>query len=271
MTADVVAINYSRDVGWAGALTAELARDQPSSVDVTFNYDGRPEIGVWQQTVSPAEFAQALALVRRSGYAALPGPTEVSPEAKFLSVGERQQGEAAPTLRAFELTALEPALSALSVELERLLAPIRLHPLRVIHAAAGWAKPVFAPSELLEIEMVLGNSGRLPLEMGNPLDAAASAWNGLRLVMVDTAGRGQAVDLSVSQMRAPTGSPTDATVTLDPGKALPFRIRKKAYLAPGRYTGRLEYHGLVENPKNPQLVTGSLWLELGPVDIRDGR
>jgi hypothetical protein len=64
-------------------------------------------------------------------------------------VGERQKGAALPTLRAFELRTLHPALSTLSVELERLLASIRRHPLRVVHAGAGWAKPVFDPSELL--------------------------------------------------------------------------------------------------------------------------
>jgi len=170
-------------------------------------------------------------------------------------------------LRAFELTKLDPTLAALSVEFEKLIAPLRSHPLRVIHAGAGWAKPTFDPTEPLEIEMVMGNSGRLPLEMGNPLDVAASGWNGLRLV-IGAGGQEKAVDLSAEHMRARPGSPESATVTVDPGKAFPFRIRKKVYLTPGRYRGRLEYHGLIENPQNRQLVTGSLWLDLGSFDVQ---
>jgi hypothetical protein len=267
---ETIAINYSRDVGWAGAIAAEICRDEPSTVDVTFNYDGGPEIGVWQQMLPPEQFAFALALIRRSPYATLPGPTEVSPEQKFLAFGERQQGDALPTVRCFELSSLHPTLSALSVEVERLLAGIRLHPLRVIHANAGWAKPAFDASELLEIQVVMGNTGRLPLEMGNPLDVAADGWNGLRLVLIDSRGSQYASDLTPSHVRARPGFSPDATVTLDPGKALPFRIRKKVYLSPGRYSGRIEYHGIVENPENRQLVTGSLWRDLGPVDIRSG-
>src|SRR6185437_15505258 len=124
-----------------------------------------------------------------------------------------------------------------------LLASIRLHPLRVIHANAAWAKPAFDASELLEIEMVMGNTGRLPVEMGNPLDIAAEGWNGLRLVLVDSSGSQHSVDLTPSHIRPRPGFPSDATVTLDPGKALPFRIRKKVYLPPGQYSGRIEYHG----------------------------
>jgi hypothetical protein len=194
----------------------------------------------------------------------------VAPEQKFLALGEREQGAALPTVRCFELSSLHPTLSALSVEVERLLAGIRLHPLRVIHANAAWAKLAFDVSELLEIEMVLGNTGRLPLEMGNPLDVAAHGWNGLRLVLVDPAGFQHAIDLTPSHIRASPGLPLDATVTLEPGKALPFRIRKKVYLPPAQYSGRIEYHGIVENLENRQLVTGSLSLDLGAVDIRSG-
>jgi len=270
-TADVVAINYSRDVGWAGSLIAEICRDDPSTVDLTFNYDGGVEIGVWEQRLPAATFAQALALVQRSGYRGLPSPDESPPEAKFIAVGEREQGQPLPFLRAFELMMVPPPVSALGVELEKLVVgPIRRHPLRVIHGAAAWARPAFAAGELLEIEVVLGNSGTLPLEMGNPLDAAADGWNGMRLVMVDAGGHELAVDLTLANLRPPAGAPTDATVTLDPGKALPFQVHKKVYLTPGRYSGRLEYHGLMSNPGNRQLITGALWLDLGTVEIRRG-
>ena len=267
---EIVAINYSRDVGWAGTIAAEICRDEPSTVDVTFNYDGGPEIGVWQQMLprssSPAPLPSSIA----PGTRFFRVPTEVSPEQKFLAFGEREQGVALPIVRCFDLGRLDPTLSALSVEVERLLAGIRMHPLRVIHGNAAWTKPAFDTSELLEIEMVMGNTGSLPLEMGNPLDVAADGWNGLRLVLVDSSGCQHASDLTPSHIRARPGFPPDATVTLDPGTALPFRIRKKVYLSPGRYSGRIEYHGMVENPENNQLVTGSLWRDLGPVDIRSG-
>ncbi len=268
---DVVAVHYSRDVGWAGALTVELCRDEPSTLEVTFNHDGRPEIGVWQQAVAPAEFSRALALVRGSGYRTLAGPSEVSPEARFVTVGERAAAAALPAVRAFELSAVPAAIASLGADLERLTAPLRGHPLRVIHAAAAWAKPAFDAGELLEVEVVMGNSGRLPLEMGNPLDALADGWNGLRLVIRDAQGREEAADLSAANVRARVGSPAGATAVVDPRTAFPFRVRKKVYLTPGRYAGRLEYHGLVDNPQNRQLVTGALWLDLGPFEVRAGR
>jgi hypothetical protein len=268
---DVVAINYSRDVGWSGALIAELCSEEPSTVGLTFNYDGGAEIGVWEQRLPAATFAQALALVQRSGYRGLASPDESPPEAKFIAIGERQRGQPLPFLRAFELVMVPPPVSALGAELEKLaVEPIRRHPLRVIHGGAGWARPVFAAGELLEIEVVLGNSGTLPLDMGNPLDAAAQGWSGMRLVMIDAVGHEQASDLTLANLRPPVGASTDATMTLDPGKALPFQVHKKVYLTPGRYSGRLEYHGLISNPGNRQLVTGVLWLELGTLEIRRG-
>jgi hypothetical protein len=268
---DVVAINYSRDVGWAGALTIELCREEPSTLEVTFSHDGKSEIGVWQQKLPRSDFAQALNLVQRSGYATIAGPAEVSPEARFVSIGERTAGAKLPSLRAFELAALPPVVGALGAEIERLAAPLRAHPLRVIHAAAAWAKPAFEAGEPLAIEMVMGNSGRAPLEMGNPLDAMAEGWNGLRLVIRDAGGTEQIADLTAANVRARPAASTGGTATLDPGMGLPFRIRKKVYLTPGRYAGRVEYHGLVDNPQNRQRVTGALWLDLGPFEIRPGK
>jgi hypothetical protein len=270
MSAQTIAINYSREVGWAGALIAELCAGEPSTAIVTFNYDGRPELGVYRTVLPDPSFLGALSALRRSGYERFPPPGEVPPESKFITVGERRQGEATPTLKPFDVRAVPPEVAAVGQELERVVEEVRRHPLRVLRASATWAKPSFAPDEPLAVTVTLENAGPLPIGIGNPLDPEPP-WSGLRLVVWQPGGDEDAVDIHASHLRAPAGVSRDADALLAPGEKLAFELRKKVYLAPGAYEGRLAYQNVIDREGDPQFVRGELWLDLGRVAVERRR
>jgi hypothetical protein len=272
--ADVLAINYSRDAGWAGGLIVEICRDQPSTALVTFNYDGGRELGVYLAALPAAVFLQAAELVTRSGYAQLPIAVETGPEAKFLVIGERRQGEALPVLRPFELIAIPPAVAALGRDLEAtVVAQIRKHPSRVVEVNASWAKPAFDPGEPLGVRVALRGAGALPVACGNPLGAPPGGWCGLRLFLRDVAGKGreESVDLEAGHLRPPPEGRGGGKALLAPGATLAFEIRKKVYLTPGAYSARLSYQNVADDPDDPQFVRGEVVLDLGPVVVERGR
>jgi hypothetical protein len=264
--ADPISIHYSRDVGWSGALIVELCRSDPSTVLVTFNYDGRPEIGVYRTQLSEEAFRRTLEEVHRSGYASLAPPGPFEPEAKFIVIGERLQGDAVPKICAFDLRALPPALAALGTSVEQVATEVRRHPSRVVWGTAEWSKPVFDTVEPLSVRVTLTNAGVLPLTLANPLSPTREG--GLQLVVRDAVGSTRTVEIDAAQLRPRPYADQGDLITLSPGDKLAFSLKKKVYLPPGDYAGRLAYRNLVDVVDNPQFVDGELWLELGAVSVQ---
>ena len=266
--ADIIAVNYSRDAGWAGELTVEICRGAPSTAIVTFNYDLRPEIGVYRISLSDDIFRKVIADLQHSGYDRLPIPTEVPPEAKFVVVGERRQDEALPILRPFDIRTVPPAVVALGQEIEKVAEEIRRHPSRVIQGSASWTQPVFDPRQPLGVRLSLRNAGVLPLTLGNPIGAPMASWSGLRLLLRDAVGKEQSVDLDPGHLQAPPETPRDPAPIVAPGAVMTMTVKKKVYLVPGRYLGRLSYYNVIDRPDDPQFVRGELCLDLGGVIVR---
>jgi hypothetical protein len=264
--ADAISIHYSRDVGWSGALIVELCRTNPSTALVTFNYDGRPEIGVYRTVLSEARFRQMLDEVRRSGYASLPSPGPFEPDAKFVVIGERLPEVALPKIHAFDVRALPPALAALSAQVELVAAEIRKHPTRVVQGSVAWSKPVFDTVEPIAVRVGLKNIGVLPLTLANPLSSTREG--GLQLVLRDVAGTSQSIEIDAAQLRPPRNAAQEDLIVLSPGDTLAFELKKKVYLEPGAFVGRLAYRNLVDIADNPQFIDGELWLELDTVTVR---
>jgi hypothetical protein len=264
---EIIAVNYSRDAGWAGGLMAEICSGEISTAIVTFNYDRRPEIGVYRALLPDDTFRKVVDDLRRSGYEQLPSPTEAPPEAKFVIVGVRRQDEALPVLRPFELRMLPPAVKLLGQEIEKVVDEIRRQPSRVIEASASWTKPSFDPGEPLSVRLTLRNAGILPLALGNPLGPPATSWSGLRLFLRDASGKEQSVDLDSSHLRPPPGAPSDPAPILAPAAGATLELKKKVYLTPGSYAGRLSYQNVIDQPDDPQFVRGEIWLELGMVSV----
>jgi hypothetical protein len=181
-------------------------------------------------------------------------------------VGARHAGDPQPTLRAFPLDSVPPAIAALSGRLERVVDEIRDHPRRVVLGRAAWRTPYVDAGAPLTAELALTNKGTLPLALANPLGAAPGAWNGLRLI-VERAGAppgdAQTVELTTAHVRGLPGAPGGPTATLDPGAGLELVVQKRVYLAPGRYHGWLSYADAIDDPGDPQFVGGELLLDLG--------
>ena len=270
---DPIAINYSREFGWSGTLTALISPDQEDSVVVmTHNFDGGTEIGKYRTSLPPGEFSRALDALRRSGYDRLPGPSKpVPPETCFLNVGERREGEPVPTMRGFVLPHLPDPVAVLRDELEAgPIAEIRKHRARVVSGRAAWLKQVFDPREPLAGRVKLVSTGTLPVVIGNPLDPNL-AWTGLGLALRNTSGEEDGVRLTPVHLRPPPGAPQSGEATLAPGGILEFTFEKKVYLPAGTYEGHLLYRNMILRDGDPQFVEGELSMPLGPVTIESPR
>jgi hypothetical protein len=266
---DPIAINYSRELGWAASITALItAEPHESLVVVTYNFDGGREIGYYQAALPRDEFRRVLEAVRRSGYDRLPiSTTPVPPETLYITVGEHARGETSPRMYGFVTKTLPPEIALLRDELEAgAIAEIRKHRARVVSGTAAWAKQTFAPNEPLAVRVTLANVGPLPFVIGNPLDPAP-VWNGLSLALRNAAGDYDYARLNGIHTRPSPGAPLSPEATLNPGDSLSFGIEKKVYLPPATYDGFLEYRNTIMRDGDPQFVFGDLALPLGPVII----
>jgi hypothetical protein len=264
------AINYSREVGWAGVVMAEFSRQGPSFVLVTFNHDGRPQIGRYRSALSAEQFGRALADVRASGYQQIDPGGPFSPEAKFVIIGERGVAQPLPQVRAFDIRRLPDPIVTLTGRLDALVATIAAHPERVIEGQATWAAASFSPHQPILMQVALKNVGTLPLTLPTPLGFGRDEWTGLRLSITDGApdGDDQMVDLTGAQVGPAPGGAADRQVTLDPGHTLRFIITKRVFLTPGTYTAELSLTIFPPAAADPQTIGGELLLALAPLEIR---
>ncbi len=265
-----VAINLSRDVGWSGSEMMELARDAASSLDLSFNYDGHPEIGVWKATLPRERFAAAWAALRTSGYETLPGPSTIAPGTKQLFLGVRGPKEAAPQMRGFPMKPPPPELVPVLATLDAAIGELRKHPLRVLRGQAALVSPRVERGHEAVLSLRLTNAGTEPLTMGNPLvgdPGAPGAWSGIRLVLVDVRGRQEQQQINVTPADLHSSSARTPTVTLAPGASLDLEIRRKIDVASGTHQVRVEYHNLIGESAEPRVVRGTLWLDAGQIKI----
>jgi hypothetical protein len=158
-------------------------------------------------------------------------------------------------------------VAALGQEIEKVVGEIRQHPDRVVKASAAWMQASFVPDAPLAVQVNLQCAGALPLMLWNPLGAAPGTWCGLRLWVSDASGKEQSVDLESVHLRPLPGMPTDPTPLLVPGDTVSLQLKKKVYLAPGRYVGRLSYQNVLDRVDNSQFVRGEIWFDLGAIVV----
>ncbi len=265
---DVVAINFSRDVGWSGQEVLELAKSGPSTVALSFNPDGRPEIGLWRATLPPERFAAALAAVQASGYESVPGPSQVAPGAKLVSLGVRRATEPAPRMRAFPARPVPPPIAPVVSLLEAAIAEIRQNPRRVLAGRAeARAARVERGADLL-VQLTLTNAGVEPLQLVNPTARAPGEWTGVRLVFTDGGGGEHAADLKPADLSGSAGA--GAAVTLAPGAGLTLQARARADWPAGAGRLRVEVHEAPGDAAGDAFVEGTLWLDAGPLSVEGG-
>jgi hypothetical protein len=264
-----IAVNYSRDIGWAGTLAIEVQRAGESSVLQTFNEGDTPEIGLWRSPVTAAKFDQLLAQLNRSGYEQLRAPAAVPPGTKLVSIGVRLPGQDLPTIRAFP--SLPEPLTPVVIFLERLRSEIRAHPIRVLRGSASWKSRSVARSQDAGLGVTLTNVGTSAFNLANPLASTGSAWNGLRLVFTKKQGGGeQQQNLTTADLRFPPDADRAPMVSLAPGQSLRFEVCKKVEIPAGQHAVRFEYHSMSNRDDDAQFVGGVLWIDPGEITVKSG-
>jgi hypothetical protein len=268
---EVLGITYSRDLGWAGELTAFIGcPTMRSSVAITSNLDGSREIGFYHTSLSADEFRDAAACVRRSAYDDIPRLDRVvAPETKFLNIGQIYSAGELPMIRGFLLESLPDAIAKLQRELETgVIARIRQHPTHVVSATAAWNKSAFHVNEPLGIAVEFASVGSLPVTMANPV--AIAAMTRPLILSVRPVGDDesiQSVAIEENHLRVPRGAPTSVELTLAADEKLEFAISKEVYLPPGTYEGHLAYRHFEERLNQPQFAFGELSMPLGIMTI----
>ena len=199
-----VAINFSREVGWSGSEGLELTRDGISTLDLSFNYDGRPEIGTWQAALPPERFDAAWALLRVSGYEKVPGPSTIQPGMKMLHLGVRRRQDQLPRMRGWLEPPPEivPTLAALDAA----MAELRKHPLRVLRGQASLASARVKRGHEAVLSVRLTNVGSEVVTISNPLvgdPGSPGDWSGVRLAFADPRGEesDEQLDISTADVR----------------------------------------------------------------------
>ncbi len=268
-----VAVNYGRNIGWAGQSEIEVQRDGDSSALTTFN-DGTPEIGWWRASVSRMAFDDLVARLHASGYERLASSATLPPGTMVVTLGERLENEKAPILYPF--VRMPPALAPVVASLELIAKEVRSHPLRVLRGSAEWGG--VARDGEAAVVVTLANAGTEPFPMSNPLHdfdhprGKGQGWNGLRLVLkMDGGGDEKQYDLTAADVRPPPGAVRTETLLMKPGESLRFEVHKKAGLRAGRrYQSRVEYASVATRADDPSLVQGVLWMDPGPLSVPAG-
>ena len=268
-----VAINYGRDIGWAGSRAIEVQRDGVTTFVTSFNDRGL-EIGLWRSVVSRANFDELVARLRASGYERLAFEGTLDPETKVVTVGERLEGETLPILYAF--VTVPPELAPVIALLDAIETQVRANPVRVLRGSAAWAKADVQRGDPAVVEMTMTNVGAEALEMSNPLHDfaepghAGGGWNGLRLAFNKEGAHGgdEQYDIAAADVRAPPDAARSETCLLQPGQGLRFEIRKDIHLGAGKYRSRVEYNSMVNRDTDPSFVGGVLSLDPGPLAVR---
>jgi hypothetical protein len=266
-----VAINLSRGVGWSGSELVELVRDGESSMDLTLNYDGRPEIGTWQATLPREHFEAAWSALRVSGYQKVPEPSMIQPGMQLLDIGVRGPQDRLPRTHSFWQDPVPPELVRTLAALDVAMAELRKHPLRVLRGKASLGSPRVKKGHQADLSVRLTNVGSQMLTISNPLvgdPGAPGDWSGLRLTFKDPRGKEGDENLDVSTADVRSSPSTRApTLRLAPGDSLDLEIRQNVDVPSGTYQLRVEYHDMIGESRDPSVVRGTLRLDAGRIKI----
>jgi hypothetical protein len=262
---EIVAVTYSHGVGSGGATESiEISGDGESTLTLTFNYDGRPEIGTYRHTLPKERFEQAVRLLHAAGWEQLPSAQNMRPGQVPAVFGERRSGQ---KTRAFSPTPRE--LQEVSLLFLNTTMELKPHPSRVLRGDAKVRTTSLTKGCDLELDVTLTNAGKLPLQFSNPLHGAATEWSGLRLTVKRDGGMNEeSFDFTPKDVRMDAGTPTTRTLPLAPGQAVSFAVCAKLPVGRGTYAGRLQLHNMVGGTNHPaELIDGMLWVSLGTLAV----
>ncbi|WP_205507795.1 hypothetical protein [Myxococcus vastator] len=141
-----------------GSLGAAFPPAGKGSVDLSNNFQGRQEIGYYEDELSPGTYARLKQLHGDIDFIALPVATELPPDTKMVSVGESSDGEDIDT-RTFPLHAVPGALEPLLNEMRKASAHMPTRPLRVLRREGALTSPRFPLEKPVSFEVTLRNVG----------------------------------------------------------------------------------------------------------------
>ncbi len=257
-----------------GTLTAAFPAQGKGSIDVSNNFLDRQEIGYYEAELHPGAYAELRRLYEGIDFRTDPEVLEVPPDTKTLSVGEMVNEEL--RLRSFTLASVPPKVEPLLDAMRRILGELLKSPLRVLGGEGAASESRFATEQPVAFYAALRNRGAQPIELQSPfVPRGPDDVCNLRLIIArdkppqmlrdDELLR---LELTAGSVHPPDGerAPAERVLSLKPGEALRFVVRKKLLSTPGRYRAALTYT-TTRGKRGLAAMEGALTIDLGTFEV----
>lgn len=257
-----------------GTLTASFPAQGKGSIDASNNFLGRQEIGYYEAELPPGAYARLRRLYEGIDFSADPEVLEVPPDTKTLSVGELVGEDF--HLRSFTLAAVPPKVEPLLEEMRQLMVHVLGRPQRALRGEGTAREDRFTTEQPVTFLAALRNIGAQPIELQSPFaPRGPDDVCNLRLIIARDKPPEQLGDEELLRLELTAGSvhppdgeqaPAERVLSLQPGEALRFVVRKKLLTTPGRYRAALTYT-TARGKRGLAAMDGALTMELGRFEV----
>jgi hypothetical protein len=200
-------------------------------------------------------------------------PAVIPPGTYFLGVGVWRGGDVLDS-SGFTWPNEPQAIRPVSDAMHTVVEELRKSPYFAIAGEAAWTQRSIAAGTPVRGSVVLRSIGELPTVIANPLGSTDPSWTGLSLVIAPE-GRaelhpeGGGVLLAAADLFAPVRCPRP-TVKVAPRDKIEFSFSKQVNLTPGKYRGTVIYLSGRDEQSAKFTTSGTLVLDLGPLDVTAG-
>jgi hypothetical protein len=286
-------ITYERPIAPPGGISQVVTGSAECFLIVTCPLSGidlpdRSEIGMYRWKFPAGETAPLKGIAEAAAAEAGAVKQVAMPRGTlFITFGIGEVGREIDRLSSVPMSIpLPPAIKRFDDSMIQFAKKLLSHPHATLKGVASIAAPTIERGQALDLEVVLRNSGTVPVTIRNPAAVQGDEPVGIEVliekdipqerideedfVLVPLA-RGDAV-----QLRAPgskTGREAVPLVRLGPEEeiALSLKIRRNLFLGPGSYRAYVRYESRAEGIPQAEAVQGRMQLAAGAFRVKAKR
>jgi hypothetical protein len=269
---DRFAVYFIQDIPF-GEVNAMFTAGGPSTVTVTGNYQSKPEIGVYEATLSDERTMRLRDQLRTANYIQYPAAVVLKPEMATTVIGLLEPPADMPELRSFPRRDVPLPLLPIIAEMEDAVAELMKHPKHVVSGVAAWQRSSLSASDDLVFTVTLKNIGSDVVELDAPSTPDEDGRLPLTIEVWPDKPEGSTedrlfVELSSTHLyqessRRSFWSKKNSVIM--PNEEITVGLKKRVHLAPGRYRAQLTF--MTKGSDADARIRGRLQIELGPLTV----